>query len=400
MSDAAMRQGITAALDGASSTAMVYVHDRDSEGVIRQCLSDLAVVKTEFKNGGIDNAIADLASRPSPRLLIVDVTKVEDPVARVHNLANVCDPSTGVIIIGETNDIRLYRELKAAGVVEYHVKPLVRAVFMQGCNVIMQGGEALPTSSRNQIIFVVGTRPGSGATTIAVATAWHLAEVEKRRVTLLDLDLQFGDAALQLDVTPSHVLIDALEHPERIDELFLDRGMAAAAERLGVMAALEPLDEILLPKEDALLTLLERLLQRSRYVFVDVPSASVAGLTRVLYLPSTILLVSSASLVCARDVPRLRERLGPNSAERTTVHILNKTGTAESLPDEEFARAAGAPADIVIPAAREIAAASRLGIQGLQKCAALQRGLAPVFRLLIGTEPSVVRQTWLRGLFR
>ena len=35
---------------------------------------------------------------------------------------------------------------------------------------------------------------------IAAMTAWYLAETHKRRVALIDLDLQYGDAALQLDV--------------------------------------------------------------------------------------------------------------------------------------------------------------------------------------------------------
>jgi pilus assembly protein CpaE len=69
--------------------------------------------------------------------------------------------------------------------------------------------------------------------------------------------------------------------------------------------------------------------------------------------------------VCARDVARLRARLGPNSAERTTIHILNKSGANDSLSNEEFNGAAGAAPEVVIPNAREIASASRLGAKGL-----------------------------------
>ena len=59
---------------GAASAprAMVYVQDNDSEGVIRQVLSDLQVADPVFKSGGLSAAIADLADRPSPRLLIVN----------------------------------------------------------------------------------------------------------------------------------------------------------------------------------------------------------------------------------------------------------------------------------------------------------------------------------------
>jgi pilus assembly protein CpaE len=381
------------------STAMVFVRDRDSEGVIRQCLTDLGVVTAEFKLGGVDDAIAALGSRQSPHLLIVDVHGVDDPVARIRDLANVCEPTTGVIVIGETNDIRLYRDLKAAGIVEYYFTPLVRALIMQSCNSIMTGSTSQAAPRTGKLVFVVGARGGVGATTIAVATAWHLAETRKRRVCLLDLDLQFGDAALQLDATPSHALQEALDHPDRVDELFLDRGMARAGERLGVLAALEALNDTLVPDQAAVLSLLERLLHRNRYVIVDIPMTSAPHLMQVLHLPGTILLVSSGSLVSARDVARLREKLGPNSAERTTIQILNKSGAKESMSDEEFAQATGAPPDIIIPQAEEIATSSRLGVQGLQKSAALQRGLAPLFRQLSGEEPATAARSIWRGLF-
>ncbi len=388
-----------AALSAAGSTAQVFVKDRDSEGIIRQCLSDLGVVGPEFRDGGVEEAITALTSRHSPHLLIVDVHGVDDPVAKIRELANVCDPTTGVIVIGQTNDIRLYRELKAAGIVEYYFTPLVRALVMQSCNAIMTGSTAQPVMRTGKLVFVLGVRGGVGATTIGVATAWHLAESRKRRVGLLDLDLQFGDAALQLDVTPSHALQEALDHPERVDELFLDRGMAKVGERLGVLAALEALDDSLFPPEAAVITLTEHLLLRSRYVIVEVPLNAAPRLMRVLHLPATVLLISSGSLVCARDIVRLREKIGPNSAERTTIHIMNKSGSADSMSVEDFSKTAGFAPDIVIPHDRAIAVASRLGAKGLQNCVPLQRGLAPLFHQLSGDAAVTVKAPFWHALF-
>ena len=46
---------------------------------------------------------------------------------------------------------------------------------------------------------MLGTRGGAGATTIATNLAWSFAETYRRHTILIDLDLQEGDAALQLD---------------------------------------------------------------------------------------------------------------------------------------------------------------------------------------------------------
>lgn len=379
-------------------SAMVFVRDHDSEGVIRQCLSDLSVPNVEFVAGNTEAAVTALKERPSPRLLIVDLHGSADPVASIRDLANVCDPETGVVVIGEMNDIRIYRSLKSAGVVEYYFKPLVRSLVMQTCHAILTGNTDQPPTRSGKVVFVVSIRGGSGGTTIATDTAWYLAETHKRRVGLIDLDLQYGDAALQLDTAPTHALREALEHPERVDELFLERGIIQVGERLGLMAGLEPLDNVPIPDEGAVMSLLEHMLRRYRYLFVDIPASIAPNLPRLLHLPGTVLLVSNAGLACARDVARWREKLGPNSAERTTLHILNKSGGSDGLPDEEFVRAAGMPPDIVIPFSREIGIASRLGVRGLQKCAALQRGLVPLFRQLSGEEPAVARRSRLREL--
>lgn len=379
------------ALRGAGPVAVVFVRDRATESVIRQCLNDLAVSGAEFRTGGVVDAIAEVASRPPPRLLIVDVQGIKNPVPIVRDLAGTCKGRTGLVVIGEYNDTALYRSLRAVGVAEYYFKPLVPTLLKKTCNAIITGIVEKPASATGKLVFVLGVCGGAGATTIAAATAWHVAETHKRRVALLDLDLQFGSAALQLGAAPGHALREALQHPELVDEPFLDRGMARVGEWLEVMAALESLDETPLPEEAAILSLLERLQRRCRYVFIDIPLTSALHLMPVLRLPGTLLLVSTGTRACARDIVRLRERIGPNNAERATVHILNKAAPSENLSENEFARAAGAPPDIVIPYAREITAASHLGARVLEKCSALQRGLAPLYRQISGEGAAVAR---------
>ncbi len=175
----------------AAPSAHVFVGDQDSEGVIRHCLDDLGVHDAEFTTGTIEVATATLAKRASPRLLIVDVSGLEDAVTRIKELAQVCEPNTGVVVIGDRNDVVLYRELKYAGVVEYFFKPLVGSLLRPTCGGILTG-HVEQHARIGKLVFVVGVRGGVGATTIAVNTAWHLAEARQRWVLLLDLDLQGG----------------------------------------------------------------------------------------------------------------------------------------------------------------------------------------------------------------
>ncbi len=385
--------------DNAGKSAMVFVRDQDSEGVIRQCLADLQLTNATIANGTVATATSTLREGPSPRLLIVDCQGLEDPVAGVRELANVCEPTTGVIVIGTVNDIRIYRALRDAGVVEYYYKPLVRSLVLQTCQSILSGANPEPAARTGKLVCVLGVRGGVGATTIATSTAWHLARVNKRQTAFVDLDLQYGDAALQFDVQPTAALKEALDHPERVDELFLERAVIHVDDRIGLLAGLHGLDDTVILREGAVQSLLQNVLRRYRYVFVDIPAALAPEMIRVVHMPGTLLLVSSASLACARDVARWRARIGPNSAERSTLHILNEAGAANGLPIEAFEKAAGATPDLIVPDSSDIAIASRLGVRGLQECRPLQRALVPLIRQLSGEEPAVARRPWPLSLF-
>jgi pilus assembly protein CpaE len=378
--------------------AMAYLHDRDSEGVIRQCFSDLGVIKGNIVSGDIHTAVTELSRRPSPRLLIVDISEIQDPIDSLKHLADVCDPNTGVLVVGDRNDISLYRQLKDVGVVEYFFKPLVAQLVSRACNGILTGNPESRGSSTGRLTFMLGVRGGVGATTVAVNAAWNLAETRRRRALLVDLDLLSGDAALQLDTTPSHALREALEHPERVDDLYLERAVSKVSERLTLLGSLEPLTDPVAPKEDAILSLMGKLLHRYRYVFVDMPASSGPWLTRVLHLPGTIILISDGTLSSARDVNRWREKIGPNSPQRTTLHILNRAGADGALPQSEFVRAVGQAPDIVIPYDKEVARASSMGIRALERCTTVRRSLAPLFQHLAG-DAVVERRSLVSRIF-
>jgi pilus assembly protein CpaE len=382
----------------AAATAQIFVADPEATATIRQTIDSIGLRNAEFISGNIETATAALAQRASPRLLIVDISGLENPVAKVNELAEVCEPNTGVIVIGDRNDIVLYRDLKHAGVVEYFFKPLVGNLVTRACNVVLGGETDAPATRTGKLVFVLGVRGGVGATTIAVNTAWYLAETRQRWVMLVDLDLQTGDAALQLDVSPTHALREAFEHPERIDKLFLERAVIQVEHRIDLLASLEPLTETVTIEESAVLTLLERLLNRYRFIFVDLPPPVAMRMMQALELPSTCVLVSNGTLASARDVARWRQLIGANTAERTTLHLLNQQGAPGSLSDADFARAAGRAADIVIPYERDIGVANTLGIKGAQQNAALKRGLAPLLRHLSGEQVEAPRSV-LRRLF-
>ena len=375
--------------------AAAYLLDADSEGVVRRCFTDLGFVDARVSRGSIDTATEELARRGWPRFLIVDVSGIDDPMPRITRLSEVCDPETEVIVVGDRNDIVLYRDLKSAGVAEYFFKPLVSTLVSRALTGIATGSPSLQPSRSGRLVFVLGVRGGVGATTVATNLAWYLAESRERRVLLLDLDLTGGDAALQLDAQPGHALREALEDPARVDDLFLERGVTSVTNRLGVLAGLEPLADPVTPNEDAVVGLLQKLLPHYRYVVVDLPWASALALPKLLHMPATVLLVGDGGIAATRDFGRWREMIGPNTPDREVLQVVNKSGAEGALPDKERLRVLPPP-DVSIRWEPQIMTASVLGTKTVKTSRAIRDGMAALSRQLSGGAGAERPSFWAR----
>ena len=152
---------------------------------------------------------------------------------RINRLAEVCDPETEVVVVGDRNDIVLYRDLKAAGVAEYFFKPLVgSAGHPRAIGGRRRAPQAFQPGAAGAWCFCSGFAAASAPRRSRPILPGTSPRICARRVLLLDLNLHNGDAALQLDAQPSHALREALDDPTRIDELFLERGVANVTKRL------------------------------------------------------------------------------------------------------------------------------------------------------------------------
>jgi pilus assembly protein CpaE len=249
------------------------------------------------------------------------------PVSRVHDLAQLCEPGVTVIAIGDRNDIGLYRDLVQAGVSEYVVKPITPQLLAKALSPRSTSADGIPVSRKlGKMVAFVGARGGVGTTTLAINLAWYLADRQKRRVLLLDLDLQNGDCALALNVSPTSGLSDALANPQRIDSVFLERAMAAHSERLFVLSAEEPLRADVDFLAEAVETLVGVLRTQFHYIIVDVPRLPGAPYQRSLDMADIRIIVADQTLRSVRDTVRLQAALGGGNAAHRNLIVVNRSG--------------------------------------------------------------------------
>src|SRR5258707_2330050 len=218
---------------------MAFV-DAQTERALQE--SSVLLGRCVITRGGIKRAIEYLNEQRSPQLLLVDISGIDLPLSLIHTLAEVCEPGTNVVAIGDHNDVGLYRDLIDAGVSNYIVKPLTRELLMK-----VLAPKTTPDIrvglKLGKIVSFIGARGGVGTTTLAGNLTWHLANRQSRRVALVDLDLQHGDCSLLFNVENTPGFREALANPLRLDALLLDRIMTQVSERLFVLGSEEPLSD-------------------------------------------------------------------------------------------------------------------------------------------------------------
>ncbi len=345
------------------SAVMGFVTDADSEVALREGMSEL-VPSILIKRHSIRQATALLRRMPSPEVLVVDITGEDAPLAALHDLSEVVEPNTRVLVIGDRADMNFYRSLtRDLGVAEYLYKPLakemVARMFGPAC---LQRPVVSGALQGGRIVAVSGACGGVGTTTIAANLAWYLGEELKRHTLLFDPDIYTGNAAMMLGGRTGTGLRLALETPSRIDELFVERAAQPVTERLSVLAGDEKVTEAADIADGAGRALLAALRRRYNFVVADVPSAPVPVYRELLMLAHQRVLVMDPTLASMRNVLRLLALPnGPDQVRRAVI-VLNRLGQPGGLTRPQIEEALEMAIDVAIPyQPRQVCTAATMG---------------------------------------
>src|SRR5690554_1427152 len=95
--------------DGRSVSLAAFAVDETGRQGLEQSLAQLGVSGSHVARGGIDAVIAYLGkTEKPPQRLIVDISGLDNPMAALDKLAEACDPSVKVFVLGDKNDVNLY----------------------------------------------------------------------------------------------------------------------------------------------------------------------------------------------------------------------------------------------------------------------------------------------------
>jgi pilus assembly protein CpaE len=202
-----------------------------------------------------------------------------------------------------------------------------------------------------QVLTVFSTKGGSGKSVLASSLAVSLAQRSDKPVCLVDADLQFGDVAVMLKLTPHHTIVDAVSVLDRMDAPLLD-SLLVTHEPSGLRVMPAPLEPAFADQVGAteMVAIVEMLRSFCSYVVVDTPAYFndvVLGLVEVS---------DKVMLVAGMDIPNIKNvKIGLqtlrllNTPMDKLLLILNRANSKVKLDIGEVERTLQLNADALIP---------------------------------------------------
>jgi pilus assembly protein CpaE len=319
---------------------LAVVSDRDSETAVQSLIVDQSIANAWVRRGTIDDAIELLRKLDrSPRQLIVDLSGSAMPLSDLARLSDVCEPSVAVVVVGERNDVDLYRSLLAAGVQDYLFKPLSVGLLQRA----LAARDPAAAVRAGRAISFVGARGGVGTTTIAVSLARHLADVTHRHIAYVDLNFHGGAANSMLGLATNNGLTDLLQNAQRVDAPLINRMLVQKSNHLRVLSSELPYGDDFARRPGAVSDLINTLKRQFHYVMLDLSGLTGNSAEEALDASSSVYITSDRSVHAARETARLLRFIEDRDSNPTISLLLNNPHepVAGRVAPADFQRALG-----------------------------------------------------------
>lgn len=206
----------------------------------------------------------------------------------------------------------------------------------------------------SRMICVLGLKGGSGKTLTTINLGASLAG-KGHSVALVDIDLQFGDLALGMGLSPDRTIYDLVRSggsldAEKLRDFLVEHPSGARV----LLSPLRP-DQAGAVKVPFVREVLRLLREMHEYVIVDTPPSFTPEVIAAVDMSSDILLVAMRDTLSLKNTKlglETLDRMGYNSSAIRVV--LNRANTKVGIDHQDILTILGRDVDVLIPSHRDI----------------------------------------------
>jgi pilus assembly protein CpaE len=204
-------------------------------------------------------------------------------------------------------------------------------------------GDGVVMTAPRRIVTVFSPKGGVGTTMIATNIALVAANLRPDRVILVDLDLQFGGVAAQLDIEPKQTLADVARDASALKSSELLRGYAVKhGSGLHVLCAPPTPEQAELVTPDAVKNILATLVNGYDHVIVDAGSVLDERTMLALESADTVVIPVYPEIPAMKSVHSLLDFLNVSGTLGSkAVFVLNNAFAGDMLKPRDIEHALG-----------------------------------------------------------
>lgn len=296
----------------------------------------------EAENG--EEAV-QIAGRLKPDIMLMDINMpIKDGIKATEEIS-VSFPDVSVIIVSVQGEQEYLRKAMAAGAREFITKPFssddLTNTIIKVFEVEQKRKEKLvpriEEEVKSKVITVFSTKGGVGKTTVASNIAAAIARETRKKVALIDLDLQFGNMGVFLNIPIKNTIMDLIKETSDFDSKLIEEYMVSHYS--GVKVLLAPIK----PEYAEFVTsvhiekIIKSLKENYHYIIIDTPTNLDEVTLTALDLADKILFVSGLDLPTIKNT---KDGIGIMESlhySKEKLHIvINKSSEQFGIKNKDF----------------------------------------------------------------
>jgi len=280
-----------------------------------------------------------LAADLKPDLVLIDINMpVMDGIQAIEQIS-LATPSCSVIVMSVQGENAYLRRAMMAGAREYLVKPFgsdelintIKRVYAAESKRkdLLWPSQNAANQLKKRVITVFSSKGGVGKTTIAINLASLLAKEYRQKVTIVDLDLQFGDVALMLNLLPRRTIAELAQEEGALDCELLRGYLLEHESGLQVLAGPKRPEQAELIKEEQVGKIIGALKGINDYVIIDTPPSFQESVLTALDYSEEIFLLATLDLPTVKNIKLCLEILTSLHYPREKIKLLVNKSSRE-----------------------------------------------------------------------
>jgi pilus assembly protein CpaE len=259
---------------------------------------------------------------------------------------------------------------------------------------------------QGRVVTVFSAKGGCGKTTVATNIAAALAGDGSTRVCLVDLDLEFGDIAIALQLVPERTLVDLIPMAGTMDEHGIRSVLTSAGPRIDAVLAPTAPGDAARVGADLVPELVRALRRMYDVVVIDTPPSVNEHVLAAFDLADVTVLLATLDVPALKNLKVSLDTLDLlGHPADTRMIVLNRADARVGLKLSDVEQTIGMPVSLQIPSSGDVPAAINRGhlIVREQPEHEVSRALLDLATRIGGVRPEPVaagRSGPLRSLLR